>query len=216
MFRLLALLLLATLLPVAAPAQGHLFSYKDWTSKDGKTIHARLNKLEGDKVTLQMKKGARRYTFERDKLSAESNAAIDKIRKGLENKIKAGSLDSVTIYQGVCLSLGRQLSDALRHKRLSFSVTEVRVESDRVSAFVGLEAGLFVQLSAGRGQEFFEKQDSLFTRPSNKTRIDPSRSINQRARLIATTHGTYTIGFGETPTLTFGIVGVSDGVIIHP
>ena len=33
-----------------------------------------------------MKKGARRYTFERDKLSDESNASIDKTRKGLEDK----------------------------------------------------------------------------------------------------------------------------------
>lgn len=197
------------------PGQAESFPYRDWVSADGKTIVARLTKMEGKSVTLQLKKGGRRYAIARTKLSEESNKIIDDRLSALKKKVAKDQIDVSVIYQAVALGLKDEVSAGLIGKRMAFPVTDVRKQSDHVSAFIVLGDALFLKAYAPKGTEFYEKEKGLYTRPSRKNRIDGQRSVNKLSRLIAQEGKNYEILFSDKTVFEFGTVGVSDGVIIH-
>ena len=212
----LSILAAAFALVATAAGQADAFLYQEWTDKDGKTITARLSKLEGKKITLQVKKGGKRYTLDRAKLSETSNKVIDELQAAVAQQIASGQIDTSVIYQGAALGLGDKLAGKLHDRKLAFTVTDIRIETDKKAAFLGLDDALFLKIYAPSGREYFEKQDVLLHRPSNKSRIDPrGRRVNEEARRVAADGGQFTVHFSNKMIFEFGQVGVSDGIIVH-
>lgn len=203
------------LLASFALGQADSFPYETWTSKDGKKIVARLTKLGPKEVTLQMKKGGKRYTLKRSKLSAASNAALMQHRASVIEEIKSGAVGTTTIFKAVVVGVGEKAVAALEGKTLAFSVSDIRIDSNRTTAYLVFDDALFLQVQAPRNRELFEKEKALYSRPSRKDRLDSRRSVNELSRLMAREGGQYQIQFSEKTLLEFGTVGITDGVIIH-
>lgn len=196
--------------------QADCFPYEEWTSQDGKTIVARFTKLEGEDVTLQMKKGGKRYSFSREKLSEVSNKALEEYQAAVKKELRGGEISATTIFKSVALGLAETAGAVLVNKEVSFPVTEIRIETDRRSAYLELDRALFLMVYAPNGRELFEKEKTLYSRPINKTRFDGRRSVNEEARHMARQGGSYSVRFSKEAVLEFGTVGITDGVILHP
>lgn len=204
------------LLAAFAAGQADSFPYETWTSKDGKKIVARLTKLEQKEVTLQMKKGGKRYTLKRDKLSEESNAMLVQHRQSVIEEIKGGEVGTTTIFKAVVVGVGPKAAEALGNKTLAFSVTDIRVDTNRTSAYLVLDEALFLKVQAPPNYELFEKEKALYSRPARKDRrSDPRRRVNALARFMAREGAQYKVLFTSRTLFEFGTVGISDGVIIH-
>lgn len=212
-FRLTCLLWGVLVTGLVAETPG--FTHETWTNSAGKKIEAQLIKLDGNEVTLKLKKTGKRYTLKREKLSTESNGKIDKYRKDIQSKINKGKLGSDTLLKGAQLGLSKSLSAALKEQTVSFKVTNVRISTDKKEAHIEFGSGVYYQVHARRGYEFFERQDNLYQRPVNKRRIDGGTNFNELARLVARHGATFTIEFSDDPIVSEGTVGITDGVIIH-
>ena len=204
------------LLVSMAVGQADSFPYEDWTSEDGRKIVARLTMLEAKEVTLQMKRGGKRYTLKRAKLSDESNAQIERHRASVLAEIKSGALNTSTIFRSVVLGVGPKAVEALADKTLAFSVTDIRIDTDRKAAYLELDEALFLKVQAPSNYELFEKDRALYSRPGRKDRrYDSRRTVNELARFMAREGAQYKVLFTKETLFEFGTVGITDGVIIH-
>ncbi len=192
------------------------FPYESWSSKDGKKITARLIKFDDKQVSLQMKKGGKRYTLKRERLSEASNAQLAQYREAVKQELKKSKIGAQTIYKAVMVGLADRAHEALQLQRVSFSVTDIRVDTNRTSGYLVLNDVIFFKVHAPANQELFEKEKALYYRPSRKDRrYDPRRTVNELARMIAKEGGSYQVFFDEEIAIEFGTVGITDGVIIQ-
>lgn len=192
------------------------FPYEDWTSKEGKKITARLVKLDEKQVTLQMKKGGKRYTLKRDKLSKDSNAKLAQYRESVKQDLRKSKIDAQSIYKAVMVGIGDRVQSALQQQRVSFNVTDVRLDTNRASGYLVLDDILFLKVKAPQNQEFFEKEKALYHRPTRKDRrFDSRKTINELSQLVATEGRAYEVFFEAKTSIVFGTVGITDGVIIE-
>ena len=192
------------------------FPYEDWTSKDGEKITARLVNLDDKQVTLQMKKGGKRYTLKRDKLLKESNAKLAQHREAVKQDLRKSKIDAQSIYKAVMVGIGDRVQSALQQQRVSFKVSDVRLDTNRTSGYLVLDDILFLKVKAPQNQEFFEKEKALYYRPTRKDRrFDSRKNVNELSRLVATEGSAYEVHFEAKTSIDFGTVGITDGVIIE-
>lgn len=189
----------------AVHGQADSFPFEKWSSADGKSIEAQLIKAEGDTVTLRRKNGGKRFEVKREQLSKESLEAIESYRKRVRGEIESGEVGTTTIYQATVLGLGAEAAAALAEKKLFFAVTEIRLDSDRQAAWLGLNKGIFMQVFPPRGWEFIEQDDSLYL--SRKRGKGTRRSVRRGQD--------YGVEFTKNAIFEIGTVGITDGVIIH-
>lgn len=213
-FRLTCLCCFGLLVGLTAETLG--FKHEIWTNSGGKKIEAQLIQVDGDDVTLKLKKTGKRYTLKKEKLSAESNGKIEKYRKEVETSIRKGNLDAGTLFKGAALGLNKKMAHALKDQKLSFTVTDVRISTSRTEAHLEFGDGVFYQVQARKGYEFFERRRNLYQRPVQKTRLDGRTNLNELSRLVAKEGAAFTIQFSSDPLLEGGTVGITDGVILHP
>ena len=186
--------------------QADSFEFCTWTSTDGKKIEARLHRVDGKKITLQVKKGGKRYTFDKSKLSEASLKIVTDKKAELRKALTTPkSVDAATIYQAVALGMENEVTKALATHRLGFPVSKVRVQTDRISAYLVLGDALFYSYLAPEGRELFEKSDALWSRPKKKERIDVNKTVDKLSQKIASEDGRFTVHFTDTTVLEWGV-----------
>ncbi len=208
-----------------ANVRADVFEAKSWTNKDGKVMEASIDHiLSKDSLILRAKNGGKRYTIKTTSLSDESQKQLhDLIDETLRSLKSGGNISGDLLYKGIALNLTSETESAVLNKPLSLEVINYRLSSDKVTATLELESGLFAELKAKFNCEFFVLNKALSIRPKDsrgawesnywwlKTK---SGAINKSGSPVVTKGDRWKFVFSDKVRITWGMVGVSDGPII--
>ena len=201
---------------VSAWAQMDSFPYEVWSNKEGRTLNARLLRIAEKEISLQAKKGGRRLTVRRDTLSEKSARQLLQHREAVIQELRKENFGAQVIYKAVMVGVEDRLQKVLFEKTKSFKVTDFKIETNKVEGYIVLEDVLFLKVQARPGYELFERDKALYDRPSRKDRrYDYRTNINELSRQLGREGNPLKIEFEEETTLSFGTVGITDGVIIQ-
>ncbi len=200
------------------------FAYETWSNRDGKIFEARVEQLlEGDIVVLQSKKGGTRYNVKRILLSEESNKKITSyIENTKKNLLESQRIEAADIYKAVALGLKKDAEVALIGKSISLNVSDIKIATDKLSATLQLESGLFARLQTTAKYEFYENKNTLYIRTKVKGDSFDSRFWWSRIERVGMTEDkivaqkglSWKFDFTEELKLTWERIGVTDGVVI--
>ena len=199
------------------------FPYESWENKEGKVLEARFERVKDSKtVVLQSKKGGKRYDLKRSVLADSSTEQIAKyIEESKTAMLEGNRFEGSDIYKAVALGLESDAERALEGKTLSLDVLGFRIDTDKLTAYLELEGGLYAKLRLSGKSEFFEKNKALYVRSSEKgnhwwysSRNDGASNVDINARLVAREKDRWTFKFTNKVRLEWGRVGVSEGVVI--
>jgi hypothetical protein len=135
--------------------------------------------------------------------------------------LEGNRFEGSDIYKAVALGLKSDAERAIEGKTLSLEVLDFKIDSDKLTAFLELEGGLYAKLRISGKSEFYEKNDTLYERSSEKglkrwwynyPRGESSVDVN--SQMIAREKDRWTFKFTENVRLEWGQIGVSEGVII--
>ena len=208
---------------VASWAKGeNPFPYEKWENKEGKFLEARFERVkDAETIVLQSKNGGRRYDIKKSTLDI---SATDRITRYVEESktvmFEGNRFEASDIYKAVALGLKSDAERAIEGKTLSLVVLDFKIDSDKLTAFLELEGGLYAKLRISGKSEFYEKNDTLYERSSEKglrwwyyyPRGESSVDVN--SQMIAREKDRWTFKFTENVRLEWGQIGVSEGVII--
>jgi hypothetical protein len=199
------------------------FPYENWENKDGKVLEARFERVkDAETVVLQVKNGGMRYEIKRVTLALESGAKITNyIEESKKTMLEAKRIEGADIYKAVALGLKADAETALVGKDLSLNVAGIRVDTNKLSAILELESGIYARLKLSGKFEFYELNKALYVRPTVKGSgssfrywwYNGSGSIDE-GKLIAQEGNSWKFRFDNDVKLVWERVGVTDGVII--
>ncbi len=200
------------------------FPYENWVNKEGKVIEARFERIkDAQTVTIQAKNGGMRYDIKRATLADDSDKKIiGYIEASKKTLVDAKRFEGADIYKAVALGLKADAETAMVGKSLSLDVIGIRVSTDKLSAILELEDGLYARLRVSGKLEFYEINKQLFMRTTAKGKYDIDHywwynsgdGAIAEGRLIAQEGGVWKFQFSSDVKLEWERVGVTDGVII--
>lgn len=196
------------------------FDYLEWTNKDGNAMEARLDRIDGEKVILQAKKGGKRHPLKREVLSKESQDRIDSYIADTKRRItgirkNAGAkIPCNLVYRAAALGLEKEIL-SLGNRYVSCTISGVRVDK-RLTAIIEFEQGCFREIRSADGKEFFIKEDTLYVRSSTKDyRPYPGSKINRGASRLIKPGAGHIFQIRPETQLKWDRVGVSEGPVFR-
>jgi len=213
--------------PQGGFAQAGPFEYVQWTNREGKGFEAKLDRVEIDKVILRARKGGKRYPIKISALSDESKERLLQYRKDVKDEIANAPLNEnapvgylilkpALIYRAVALGMTETLTE--KRAIVPCIIRNVKV-SDRLTATLGFEGGLFKQIRAEKGVEFFLKNKTLNSRSSTKRNWSPYYyrygRVNEGAKVLLQEGEQFKLFLTPESILEWDRVGVSDGPVFR-
>ena len=203
------------------------FEYVTWTNQAGKGFLAKLERVEEKKVILRAKKGGKRYPVKREDLSDESKARLLGYMDDVKNDLSGAPKSQVyphgyrilkpsVVFRAMALGMGNKLQ--AMNAVVPCRINKIRV-TDRLTATLDLEGGLFRQVQAPKGIEFFVKEKTLNSRSSTKRNWTPYYwrygRVNEGARVLLKEGEQFRLILTPESRLEWGQVGVTEGPLIR-
>jgi hypothetical protein len=199
------------------------FPYEMWENKEGKLLEARFERVKDPAtIILQAKNGGRRYDVKRSTLAESATDLITKYTEESKTTMLEGNrFEGSDIYKAVALGLEADAERAIEGKTLSLEVLGFKIDSDKLTAYLELEGGLYAKLRLSGKSEFYEKNDTLYERSSEKAfkrwwyyYPKGESSVDVNSQMVAREKDRWTFKFTENVRLEWGRVSVSEGVVI--
>lgn len=227
MYKIISFLFVLSHFPVSAEVMP-ILEDRDWTSKDGRVIKARLIKVEDLSITLKTTKDNKIHTLELEKFSGKDRLMVsdsqDKAAKIIENhnsKVKNLSwyndwhfrnnysvvpelaLDELLLvhYFGKSRDLGIFA--------VKFTPVKFKVDTDKLNATMMGSEGFAVKAKAAPGWAFVESGQDLNVRP--KVIVKGSTDSVQVAYANGTT---VRLLFPNGRSISEGVMGIEECLIL--
>lgn len=216
-------LICSVVLTSALSATETPFPYDKWENIEGRVLEARFERLkDADTVTLQMKNGGMRHDIKRATLSDDTDKKIKTyIEESKKTLLEAKRIEGAEIYKAVALGLKAEAETALEGKSMSLDVHGFKISTDKLTAILELESGIYARIRLSGKYEFYEKNKGLYARSTIKGAggylkywWSSDNGAIQDGRLVVQEGDVWKFKFTDEVRLDWERVGVTDGVII--